>query len=399
MNHKKILLLGGAYAQIPIIREARNRGMYIITCDYLPNNPGHKLANEYYNVSTTDFKGVLDLARVVKPDYIAAYASDPAAPTAAYVSEKLGLPGNTYLSVRSLAEKDLFRNLLKDNGFNTPKFVNLIEKDDPKTKLKDLLFPYIIKPTDSSGSKGITRIDCEKQVDEAFVYALAYSRKKQVIAEEFIDNDQADIHGDGFVIDNELVFSCMGDHIYNIKTNPYNPIGTLWPTKLADRDLEIIKNDVSKIVKLSGFSNGPINIEARINSIGKHFIMEIGPRSGGHFVPQAIKYATGFDMVKAFLDVLNGNKISFVANARTPVAYYAIHSDSPGMLKSIKISDKIKPFIKEFHQYVQSGERVSSFQGANATIGILLMTFDEREKMEYIIDNIQEFIDIKFSKS
>ncbi|MFO7841296.1 MAG: hypothetical protein R6V48_03935, partial [Fidelibacterota bacterium] len=123
LDKKRVLFLGAAYAQMPIIREAKNRGWYVITCDYLPDNPGHKLADEYYNVSTTDFEGVLYLAKKVKPDFVLAYASDPAAPTAAWVSEQLGLPNNNYKSVQLLSEKDLFRKFLAQNGFNTPKAV------------------------------------------------------------------------------------------------------------------------------------------------------------------------------------------------------------------------------------------------------------------------------------
>ena len=97
---KKILMLGGTMQQIPIIKLAKEMGLYVITCDYAPENPGHKYADEYHNVSTTDVDGVLELAKELKIDGIVAYASDPAAPTAAYVAEKLGLPGNPYESVQ-----------------------------------------------------------------------------------------------------------------------------------------------------------------------------------------------------------------------------------------------------------------------------------------------------------
>ena len=97
---KKILMLGGSMQQIPIIKRAKEMGLYVITCDYCPDNPGHKFADEYYNVSTTDLDAVLELAKRLNIDGIVAYASDPAAPTAAYVSEKLGLPGNPYQSVK-----------------------------------------------------------------------------------------------------------------------------------------------------------------------------------------------------------------------------------------------------------------------------------------------------------
>ena len=124
-----------------------------------------------------------------------------------------------------------------------------------------------------------------------------------------------------------------------------------------------------------------INIEARVNSEGRHFIMEIGPRSGGHFVPQAIQYATGFDMVKASLDVMEGKKILIPDQPRKCSAYYAIHSDYDGILLHLSLSEKLKPFVKEFHQYAQPGEKVKSFHEANAAIGILILSFASLNEM------------------
>ena len=89
---KRILFLGAAQTQTPPIKYARSQGHYTITCDYFPENPGHKLANQSYPVSTTDKEVVLQLAKELKIDGIVAYASDPAAPTAptaAYVAESM----------------------------------------------------------------------------------------------------------------------------------------------------------------------------------------------------------------------------------------------------------------------------------------------------------------------
>ena len=90
VQSKRLLMLGGSMQQIPAIKQAKKMGHYVITCDYLPDNPGHQYSDEFYNVSTTDLEGVLALAKRLKIDGIeVAYASDWAAPTAAYVSEKL----------------------------------------------------------------------------------------------------------------------------------------------------------------------------------------------------------------------------------------------------------------------------------------------------------------------
>lgn len=391
MKQKRILLLGGSYAQIPIIKEAKNRGWYVITCDYLPENPGHKLADKYFNISTTDYEGILRVAREIKPDFVFAYASDPAAPVAAYVSEQLGLPGNPYKSVQILAEKDLFRNFLFENGFSTPQSVTINEKDNVIEKVKPLTLPFIIKPTDSSGSKGVKRIENINQLENAFQSALVFSRKKKVIAEEFIDNEIADLHGDAFILEGEMVFSSLGDHLYS-QNSQFNPIGTLWPTNKPRDIVEKINKEVANIIKKCGFRNGGVNIEARINKNNELFIMEIGPRSGGHFVPQAIKYATGFDMVKAFLDRLTGEAIMIPDNIEKYSAYYAIHSHEAGILKKISVREELSQYIKEYHQYLQIGDEVKSFDQAGAAIGIILLAFNSRIEMDYYMANMNKYI-------
>ena len=155
---KRILMLGGAMQQIPAIKAAKDKGYYTITCDYLPDNPGHKYADEYYNVSTTDEKAVLELAKKLNIDGIVAYASDPAAITAAYVAENLNLPGNPYNSVKILTQKDLFRDFLEKNRFNTPKAGGYTCYEDALKEIDTFKFPVMVKPVDSSGSKGVVKI-------------------------------------------------------------------------------------------------------------------------------------------------------------------------------------------------------------------------------------------------
>ena len=169
---KKILFLGAAPTQMSPLRYAREQGHHVITCDYLPENPGHALANESYNVSTTDKDAILALAQRLKIDAIVAYASDPAAPTAAYVAEQMGLPGNPYQAVLTLARKDLFRAFLKAHDFNVPRSQSFYDRELGRAWLTEIGVPAYIKPVDSSGSKGVTRLDDFAKFDEAFDHAL-----------------------------------------------------------------------------------------------------------------------------------------------------------------------------------------------------------------------------------
>ena len=149
---KKLLLLGGSAQQVVAIDTAKRLGYYTVLCDFLTDNPGQYVADKFYLVSTTDEKAVLEVARKEKIDGVLAYASDPAAPTAAYIAEQLNLPGNPYESVEILCNKDKFRTFLTENGFSAPVAKGYASKEDVWSDKRSFEYPIIIKPVDSSGS-------------------------------------------------------------------------------------------------------------------------------------------------------------------------------------------------------------------------------------------------------
>src|SRR5690625_4853615 len=178
---KKILLLGASAPQIPAIEKAKEKELYVITSDNIPNNPGHLMADEYHIVSTTDIPGVLALAKEKNIDYIMSYASDPGAPTASKVSEILSLPGNSYSSVQTLSEKHLFRKLLLENNISCPKFLSVSKDDFSELEHKDFDFPVIVKPVDSSGSKGVYKVDSRFDLNDKAQLAFEFSRQNRII--------------------------------------------------------------------------------------------------------------------------------------------------------------------------------------------------------------------------
>jgi phosphoribosylaminoimidazole carboxylase (NCAIR synthetase) len=127
---KKLLLLGGAEYLLPYIKAAHDLGVYVITCDYLPDNIAHKYSDEYTNVSIIDKEAVLTKAKELQIDGIISPATDPGVVTASYVAEKMGLPGCPYKSVDILQHKDKFRAFLRDNGFTVPNSAGFDNKDD-----------------------------------------------------------------------------------------------------------------------------------------------------------------------------------------------------------------------------------------------------------------------------
>ena len=391
---KKILILGGSFAQLPFIEEAKKRGYYTILVDYLNDNPGQKYVNEYFNLSTTDKEAVLQLALRVKPDIVYSYASDPAAPTVAYVADKLGLEyANNPNSVNILGEKNKFKEFLKLNGFNIPEYIIIDSTDFNIEELEKLRLPFFIKPTDSSGSKGVSLVISLDDVQQALENALTFSRNKVLIAEEYIDTDWKQIHGDIFIENGEIIFSHLGDHHFDIEKGSFVPYSTSWPSVYSEKDLKRICNDIKKVLDLLEFGNGPINVEARIKD-DKIYLMELGPRNGGNFVPLISEISTGFDMINALFNQFEGIPNNVNNSDKKYSCYYVIRTFRKGILKKIECSPEIEKNIIKKYLYKNIGDNVNYFSGANEAIGILLMTFESRLEMNAFYENTGEFIKV-----
>lgn len=396
---KKILLLGGSAQQIAAIETAKRLGYYTVLCDYLTDNPGQYHADKFYLASTTDKDAVLEVAQKENVDGVLAYASDPAAPTAAYVAEKLGLPTNPYKSVEILSNKDMFREFLRENGFNTPFAKGYSSVDDAEKDIQNGLFglPVIIKPVDSSGSKGVSKIDNVDQMKEKFENALSFSKCKRVIVEEYVEKFGYQIAGDGLAVNGELVFRCFANDHFNAKcTNPYVPIAASFPYNMPDEVHSKIHSEIQRLLTLLNMRTSCYNFDIRIDSDYNVYLMEIAPRNGGNYIPQVIKHAAGVDLAECAVKGAMGEKIDVASvQAQGFWAYYAVHSLKDGILDRVEISPKVeRENVIENHITARNGDSIKAFTGANTTLGILIMKFNSSEEMLDMMDNSDKWIKV-----
>lgn len=397
---KKILLLGGSAQQIVAIETAKRLGYQTVLCDFLPDNPGQHHADRFYLVSTTDKDAVLEVAKKEQIHGILAYASDPAAPTAAYVAEQLGLPGNPYRAVETLCNKDQFRAFLAENGFCTPKAKGYSSVEDALADLSAEVFrfPLIVKPVDSSGSKGVGRIDVLSEAREALEYAMSFSREKRIIVEEYVEMYGYQIAGDGLSVDGKLVFRYFANDHFNPKcVNPFVPISASFPYNMPAWVQDKVHSEIQRLLSLLGMKTCTYNFDLRIDEDYNVYLMEVAPRDGGNYIPQIIRYATGVDLVEYSVRAAMGEPIqadSFGAGSGF-WAYYAVHSLADGILDRIEIKEEVvRNNIVENHILRQPGDEIRAFTGANTTLGILLMKFDSMEQMLHMMDHSEEWIRI-----
>lgn len=396
---KKVLMLGGSIYQTYAIKEAVKLGYYVITCDYLPGNPGHKLAHEYHNVSTTDKEAVLELAKRLKVDGVVAYASDPAAPTAAYVCEKLGLPTSPYRSVEILSKKHLFRKYLADNGFNVPKANSYLTFEEAQKDLKNFKLPVMVKPVDSSGSKGVNKLTDPSQLKDFFEDALSYSRDKIVLIEEFIVKNGPQVSGDAFSVDGKLVFHCLGNEFYSTKVDKdFAPLGECWPTVMPQDVIDTLAQDLQRLISSLGMKSNAYNVEAIYGMDGKVYILELGARSGGSLIPQVTALATGVDMVPYVIKAAMGEDCSDLKMA--PVkgfwSNYMAHSNETGLYDGIEYQKVFgEKHLVDYVTDTKLGDPIHKYRDAQDCVGELILKYDSQEEMFEVIENMDRYFKIK----
>ena len=391
-------MLGGSLYQTYAIKEAVRLGYYVITCDYAPNNPGHKFAHEYHNVSTTDKEAVLALAKELKVDGIVAYASDPAAPTAAYVCEKLGLPTSPYKSVEILSNKDLFRDFLQKNNFNCPKAMGFTTYEDAMAHIDEFKMPVMVKPVDSSGSKGINKMTDKSQLKAFVEDALHYSRGKRFLIEEFIVKKGHQISGDAFSVDGKLVFHCLGNEFYDPNCDKdFAPLGECWPFQMDHKYIDDLELQLQRLMTLLNMKSNAYNVEAIVGEDDKVYLLELGARSGGSLIPQVTKYATGVDMVTYVVKAAMGEDCSDLKMVE-PTGFwsnYMVHANETGKFQSIEFDPEFeKNHLVDWVTGIKVGDPVHKFRDAQDCIGEFILKYDSMEQMFEVIKNIESFIKV-----
>lgn len=394
-NQKKLLLLGGLRYLLPVIEAAHKEGYYVITCDYVPDNIAHKYSDEFHNVSVLDKDAILNLAQELKIDGIMSFAVDPGVVTAAYVAEKMGLPfQGSYDSVSILQDKARFRKFLENNNFNVPKAKGF---DNVESALKDADYfnwPVIVKPVDSAGSKGVTRVDRPNNLAEAIEYALSESHSGNFIIEDFLEKDGHSSDTECFTIDGELVFCSFSDQRFDSKaTNPYTPAAFSWPSTMPSWAQNELKSELQRLVRLLNLKTGIYNVETRLCKNGKPYIMEVSPRGGGNRLAEMLRLITRTPLIENAVKAAIGVSVD---KLEQPVYYghlaeIILHADKDGEFESLEISPEFSNQIVEKDLWVKAGETVNGFTGANAAIGTLVIRFNSQEQLDNALNDIESW--------
>lgn len=291
MAEKTILVLAASRYQLPAVMTARKLGYRVITADNRPDNPGHAVADKSYMIDTTDCRAILAMARSEDIDGIIAPATDVAVPTAAYVAEKLGLPGNPYESTLILCNKAKFRAFQTANAMPAPAVFDADAVNGPAPEIFDA-HPCIMKPDRSSGSKGTFIIRSYDEYLKHLPESRRYSPAGKVVVEAFIEGFQGTL--EGVLADGEPVWTCFLDR--QTARAPYvTTCGHHLPTRLPVNRQRRVLEQVRLVCRRLGIADGPFDCDFVVTD-DEAYLLEVTPRIGGNAIADLLLRASGFDI-------------------------------------------------------------------------------------------------------
>ena len=398
-TQKKLLLLGGSRYLLPVIEAAKQLGIYTISCDYLPDNIAHKYSDEYRNVSIIDKEAVLAAARELQVDGVMSFACDPGVVTAAYVAEEMGLPScGSYESVCILQNKGLFRQFLTEHGFTVPAAKGYTRIEDALNDTALFHWPVIVKPTDSAGSKGVTRVDDPAALEESIRYALSFSHCDEFIIEDFIEKKGFSSDTDCFSVDGKLQFVSFSSQRFDESAeNPYTPSAYSWPASISPAHQQELTGELQRLLTLLHMGTSIYNVETREGTDGRAYIMEVSPRGGGNRLAEMLRYATGVDLVTNAVRAAVGLPTEGVEQKPYDGCWAEIilHSDTAGVFDRLWIAEEIRGNIVEEDLWITPGTKVGGFSAANEAVGTLVLKFETEEQLQRVMNDVPRYVKVQ----
>ena len=300
----KALVLAGGFPQIALIQELKNRGIEVLLADYNAEPVAKRYASKFFQVSTLDVEAIRHVAITEKVDFLLTVCTDQALHTVAKVSEELRLPCYIdYQTALNVTNKQYMKQVFSENGIPTAKFVILDSFDE--NAVHAMKYPLIVKPVDCNSSKGVRRCDNLEELERYFSDAVALSRTKTAIVEEFVSGEEISV--DVYVEDGKANVLCISQSDKIADRDRFVIFRAIWPAPIPQIVTEKIKDTAQKIADAFSIRNSPMLIQLLTD--GKQvYVVEFSARTGGGVKYLLVKRTSGFDVIKAVVDLTLGIK-------------------------------------------------------------------------------------------
>lgn len=388
---KKLMIMGAGIYQVPLIKKAKEMGIHTIAVSIPGKYPGFAVADEVCHINTVDYDAVLKVAREKQVDGIVTAGTDVAVITIGKVCDELGLCGLSFEAAKIASDKMLMKECYEANGVRTARFRKVHFEDDLEEAIRDLEYPLIFKAVDSSGSRGITRVNTKEDIPGAVAAVKATTRKDYYIVEEFIIGEE--FGAQAFVYGGKLQFVLPhGDYVFVGDTGV--PVGHFAPYDLSEEVLQDVFDQTEKAIKAMKLDNCAINADF-IMKDQKTYVLEIGGRSGATCLAELVSIYYGFDYYEKIIQAALGEAPSFPQNQAVPNASKLLMSDKDGIIRSIANHNASSENIYEVQFDYTVGDAVKKFHVGPHRIGHVITKGTTLEEATASLDEALKNIEIR----
>lgn len=386
---KKLMIMGAGIYQVPLIKKAKEMGIYTIAVSIPGNYPGFAVADQVCYENTVDYERILEVAKQEKIDGIVTAGTDVAVITIGRVCDELGLSGLSFEAAKIASNKIRMKKKYEEYGVRTARFREISFEDDMYEKTAGLNFPLIFKAVDTSGSRGIIRVNTVDEFEAARALVRANTRTDFFIVEEFIEGEE--FGAQAFVYRGEVKFILPhGDYVFHGDTGV--PIGHFAPYDLSPEIVEDARLQLTKAIASMGLDNCAINADFILKD-GKTYVLELGGRSGATCLAELVSIYYGFDYYEKLIQAALGEDVEFPQEYAVPNASMLLRSGRDGRITSIRNENKPDADIYEIQFDYNVGDEVKKFRVGPHRIGHVITkgeTLDKAvEKLHEALGRIQ----------
>lgn len=394
---KKLLVLAAGILQVPVIKKAKEMGIYVIAADGDPNAVGLKYADKAIVVNITSEEDVLKVAREEQIDGVIHPCSEVSMNVMGRLNDELGLSGITREQAIRATNKHLMREAFEKGNAPSPKSILTENVEDAWMHLQnDFSTDGILKPSRNSGSRGIAKVsrDMDKaDFIKAYDIALNESRDKSVLIEQFIEGPEFSIE---IIVWNGNVNVLTVTDKKTTGAPHFVELGHNQPSCFSAADVETLKTAAVAGVKALGVNNCACHAEAKLMD-GKAYLMEIGARLGGDFISTELTHlSTGIDMVAAAINVALGVEPDLNPKEEPKGVCIRYFCPTPGKLVSISNTEILAdPRVYLWEIYHKEGDEIPEVTSSLCRSGHVIVTEKTPQKAIELADEIVNKVEFK----
>lgn len=373
---KKLLVLAAGILQVPVIKKAKEMGIYVVAADGSEHAVGLQLADKSIVVNITSEEEMMRVAREEQVDGVIHPCSEVSMNVMGRINDELGLSGISREAAIRATNKHLMREAFERYGAPSPKSMCFTDVEVAWGAFcTDFTGACILKPSRNSGSRGIAKISADIKMEEfahLFEISKNESRDKSVMLEQFIEGPEFSIE---IIVWNHEVHVLTVTDKKTTEAPHFVELGHSQPSCFSTEDVEKLKVAAVAGVKALGVNNCACHAEAKLMD-GKAYLMEIGARLGGDFISTELTHlSTGIDMVAAAINCALGIEPCLEPTEEKHGVCIRYFCPKPGKLVSISNTEVLNdPRVYLWEIYHKEGDMIPEVTSSLCRSGHVIVT-------------------------